>query len=249
MVVRGWSSSPGAGGGPVTGPRTARDDRLLHSSQPARSRRYQGRSLRVLAGPPGVALRPSRGGVANRAEVRDFVSTRRAKIAPEEWLTVAVEPATTAGLGWPMSRTAPQWYRLRRQLAQVSARAAQDARRRGCLHPPGCKHHLLLALTLTRVLVSISGSGTARHRNGPPPVAAEADVSGPRQRSAGPPEQRPDRTDGQALARSGSPERGQADETTSMSSGSTCTSSGRDTESKFSTHATAGIRPKVRPSS
>jgi hypothetical protein len=49
--------------------------------------------------------------------VRDFLSTRRAKIAPEEWLTVAVEPATTAVLGWPMSRTAPQWYRLRRPLA------------------------------------------------------------------------------------------------------------------------------------
>ena len=30
------------------------------------------------------------------------------------WQTVAVEPATTAGLGWPMSRTAPQWYRFRR---------------------------------------------------------------------------------------------------------------------------------------
>jgi hypothetical protein len=27
---------------------------------------------------------------------------------------LAVEPADTAGLGWPMNKTAPQWYRLRR---------------------------------------------------------------------------------------------------------------------------------------
>ena len=25
------------------------------------------------------------------------------------------EPAETAGLGWPLSRTSPQWYRLRRR--------------------------------------------------------------------------------------------------------------------------------------
>lgn len=30
----------------------------------------------------------------------------------EEMLTV--EPADTAGLGWPMNKTAPRWYRLRR---------------------------------------------------------------------------------------------------------------------------------------
>jgi len=30
------------------------------------------------------------------------------------WEMLAVEPAETAGLGWPMSKTAPQWYRLRR---------------------------------------------------------------------------------------------------------------------------------------
>ena len=31
------------------------------------------------------------------------------------WEMLAVEPAETAGLGWPMSWTAPQWYRLRRE--------------------------------------------------------------------------------------------------------------------------------------
>jgi len=29
------------------------------------------------------------------------------------WQTLAAEPADTAGLGWPMNKTAPRWYRLR----------------------------------------------------------------------------------------------------------------------------------------
>lgn len=32
-----------------------------------------------------------------------------------EWDMLAVDPAETAGLGWPMNRTTPQWYRLRRR--------------------------------------------------------------------------------------------------------------------------------------
>jgi len=31
------------------------------------------------------------------------------------WEMLAVEPADTAGLGWPMNKTAPRWYRLRRR--------------------------------------------------------------------------------------------------------------------------------------
>jgi hypothetical protein len=27
---------------------------------------------------------------------------------------LAVEPADPAGLGWPMKKTAPRWYRMRR---------------------------------------------------------------------------------------------------------------------------------------
>ena len=30
-----------------------------------------------------------------------------------DWELLAAEPADTAGLGWPMNKTAPQWYRLR----------------------------------------------------------------------------------------------------------------------------------------
>jgi hypothetical protein len=29
------------------------------------------------------------------------------------WALMSVEPADTAGLGWPMNRTSPQWYRMR----------------------------------------------------------------------------------------------------------------------------------------
>ena len=31
------------------------------------------------------------------------------------WQMLAAKPADTAGLGWPMNKTAPQWYRLRRR--------------------------------------------------------------------------------------------------------------------------------------
>jgi hypothetical protein len=31
------------------------------------------------------------------------------------WEMLAVEPADTGGLGWPMNKTAPRWYRLRQR--------------------------------------------------------------------------------------------------------------------------------------
>jgi hypothetical protein len=31
------------------------------------------------------------------------------------WEMLSVEPADTTGLGWPLNKTAPQWYRLRRE--------------------------------------------------------------------------------------------------------------------------------------
>lgn len=36
------------------------------------------------------------------------------EVAFAGWEILSIEPADTAGLGWPMNRTAPQWYRLRR---------------------------------------------------------------------------------------------------------------------------------------
>jgi hypothetical protein len=31
------------------------------------------------------------------------------------WQMLSAEPAETKGLGWPLTRTSPQWYRLRRR--------------------------------------------------------------------------------------------------------------------------------------
>jgi SAM-dependent methyltransferase len=42
------------------------------------------------------------------------VSQSEVEAAFPGWEMLTVEPADTAGLGWPMNRTAPQWYRLRR---------------------------------------------------------------------------------------------------------------------------------------
>lgn len=43
------------------------------------------------------------------------VSKEEVEAALPGWTMLSVEPAETAGLGWPMNRTAPQWYRLRRE--------------------------------------------------------------------------------------------------------------------------------------
>ncbi len=43
------------------------------------------------------------------------VSQHEVETAFTAWEMLAIEPADTAGLGWPMNRTAPQWYRLRRR--------------------------------------------------------------------------------------------------------------------------------------
>ncbi|WP_346619089.1 class I SAM-dependent methyltransferase [Blastococcus montanus] len=60
-----------------------------------------GATLLVLAFGP-TPLRSAVGGVS-RADV---------EVAFGGWQLLAVEPADTAGLGWPLNRTAPQWYRL-----------------------------------------------------------------------------------------------------------------------------------------
>jgi SAM-dependent methyltransferase len=72
----------------------------------------EGRGVSALANPGAtllmLAFQPTRmrslaGGVS-RAEV---------EAAFPGWEMLSVEPAQTAGLGWPMNKTAPQWYRLR----------------------------------------------------------------------------------------------------------------------------------------
>jgi hypothetical protein len=41
-------------------------------------------------------------------------SQQEAPSAFAGWQMLTAEPADTAGLGWPMNKTAPQWYRMRR---------------------------------------------------------------------------------------------------------------------------------------
>ena len=41
------------------------------------------------------------------------VSQEEVQTAFPGWQMLTAEPADTAGLGWPMNKTAPQWYRLR----------------------------------------------------------------------------------------------------------------------------------------
>ena len=43
------------------------------------------------------------------------VSQEEVETAFAGWEMLAVESADTAGLGWRMNETAPQWYRLRRR--------------------------------------------------------------------------------------------------------------------------------------
>lgn len=80
----------------------------------AEQRRAEGRGVTALARPGAtlllLAFSPTRlrslVGGASRADVeRAFAG----------WEVVAVEPADTAGLGWPLDRSRPQWYRLRRR--------------------------------------------------------------------------------------------------------------------------------------
>ncbi len=79
-----------------------------------RQRLSQGRGVSALANPGATVLllsfgpsrwRPLVGG-ASREEVQTAFAG---------WVMLAVESADTAGLGWPMNKTAPRWYRLRRR--------------------------------------------------------------------------------------------------------------------------------------
>jgi SAM-dependent methyltransferase len=63
-----------------------------------------GATLLMLAFQP-TSMRSVAGGVT-RADV---------EAAFPGWEMLSVEPADTAGLGWPLNKTAPRWYRLRLQ--------------------------------------------------------------------------------------------------------------------------------------
>jgi hypothetical protein len=43
------------------------------------------------------------------------VSRAEVEAAFPGWEMLSVDPAPTTGLGWPLNKTAPQWYRLRQE--------------------------------------------------------------------------------------------------------------------------------------
>jgi SAM-dependent methyltransferase len=80
----------------------------------AAQRLAEGRGVSALANPTATLLMLAFGPSRVRSLVGG-VSQAEVETAFPEWEMLAVEPADTAGLGWPMNKTAPQWYRLRRR--------------------------------------------------------------------------------------------------------------------------------------
>lgn len=80
----------------------------------AGQRRAEGRGVTASASPEATLLMLAFG----PTRMRSFLggaSQEDVDTAFPDWETLAIEPASTAGLGWPMNTTAPQWYRLRRR--------------------------------------------------------------------------------------------------------------------------------------
>ncbi|GAB3744878.1 class I SAM-dependent methyltransferase [Nocardiopsis nanhaiensis] len=73
----------------------------------------QGRSVTALAAPSATLLMLAFGPSIYRRMV-EGVSQAEIEAAFPEWELTDVEDASTEGLGWPMNRTNPKWYRFRR---------------------------------------------------------------------------------------------------------------------------------------
>jgi SAM-dependent methyltransferase len=73
----------------------------------------EGRSATALAD-PGATLLMLAFSATRLRQLVGGVSQADVEAAFPQWELLAVEPAQTSGLGWPLTRTAPQWYRLRR---------------------------------------------------------------------------------------------------------------------------------------
>lgn len=78
----------------------------------AGQRLAEGRGVSGLANPGATLLMLAFGPTRLRSLVGG-VSRAEVEAAFAGWELLAVEPADTAGLGWPMNKTAPQWYRFR----------------------------------------------------------------------------------------------------------------------------------------
>lgn len=74
--------------------------------------RAEGRGVSTLANPDSTLLMLAFGPTRLRSRLGG-VSQAEVEAAFGNWEMLDVQPADTAGLGWPMNRTSPQWYRLR----------------------------------------------------------------------------------------------------------------------------------------
>jgi SAM-dependent methyltransferase len=74
----------------------------------------EGRGVSALANRGATLLMLAFGPTRMRSLVGG-VSRAEGEVAFPGWEMVSVKPADTKGLGWPLNKTAPQWYRLRRQ--------------------------------------------------------------------------------------------------------------------------------------
>ena len=81
----------------------------------AEQRDAEGYGVTTLANPQATLLMLAFGPTWMRSLV-EGVSQGDVEAAFSGWDMLAVEPADTSGLGWPMNRTRPQWYRLRRRI-------------------------------------------------------------------------------------------------------------------------------------
>lgn len=77
-----------------------------------RQREAEGAGVTALAAPGATVLMLAFGPTWMRS-VMGGVSQQEVESAFPGWDLIAVESADTAGLGWPMNRSSPQWYRLR----------------------------------------------------------------------------------------------------------------------------------------
>ena len=75
-------------------------------------RAAMGRGVTALAN-PGATLLMLAFGATRLRNWLGGVTQNEVEEAFPGWALVAVDAAPTRGLGWPMNRTSPQWYRLR----------------------------------------------------------------------------------------------------------------------------------------
>jgi SAM-dependent methyltransferase len=80
----------------------------------AGQRLAEGEGVRAVANPGATVLLLTFGPSRWRRLVGG-ASQEDVETAFAGWEILAAEPADTAGLGWPMNKTAPRWYRLRRR--------------------------------------------------------------------------------------------------------------------------------------